>query len=311
MLINKYGTPDEFYAGEIDTPTIKSDEILVKVAGSSVNPIDTVLRQGMLKTFIRLKLPVVLGVDASGVVVEVGASVTRFKQGDKVYAFMGVYRNGGYGEYVAIPEAYAAKTPDNLDLVEAGVVPGVGMTAFEAFTVHAPITKGMHVLVNGATGGVGTYAVQIAKYFGAEVTAVCSTEKIGIAQRLGADTIVDYKKQDVFASAKRYDIILNCVRGISFGKLKRLLKPGGTSIVIAGSPAEAPFIALSNLFSSKKTVTFMVKTDGALLEGLNRLIEQGAVQPIIEKMYSWRELAEAHRHAERGNNVGKIGVAIG
>lgn len=310
MLIKNYGTPDEFYAGEIETPTIKNDEILVKVAASSVNPVDTAIRKGSFKAFIRLKLPTVLGVDTSGVVVEVGSSVRKFKQGDRVYAFTGVNRNGGYGEFAAIPESFAAIIPANLDITEAGVVPGVGMTAYEAFTVHAPITKGMQVLINGATGGVGTYAVQIAKYFGAEVTAVCSTDKISIAKELGADTVIDYKKQDLFATTEKYDIVLNCVRGIPFRRLKSLLKPGGKSIIIAGIPAEIPLIPLSNLFSSRKTISFMVKTDGKILNGLSELIQRGAVRPVIEKIYSWNELPEAHRQAERGNNVGKIGITI-
>jgi len=310
MLIKKYGNPDEFYLGNTNKPTIKEDEILIKVYGSSVNPVDTSIRKGYLKSFVRLKLPAILGVDASGEVVEAGKSVRKFKVGDKVYAFMGISNNGGYGEFISIPETFAAKIPDNLDVTEAGVVPGVGMTAYEAFTIHAPVKIGMKVLIIGATGGVGTYAIQIAKYLGAEVTAVCRSEKVNLARLLGADYVVDYKSQNILSTKERYDVVLNCVRGIGFGKIKSLLKSGGKSIVIAGSPLELPFIKLSNLFSSKKTIPFFVKTDGTILERLSQLIQAGHVKPVIDKIYSWKELSEAHICVERGGVTGKIGISV-
>lgn len=310
ILIKKYGSPDVFEVGEIETPKTSVGEILVKLYGSSVNPVDTGIRGGLLKSFVRLKLPAVLGVDVSGVVVEVGKNVDKFKIGDKVYAFMGINKNGGYGEYATIPETFAAMLPENLDITIAGTVPGVGMTAYEAFTVHAPIQPGMKVLINGASGGVGTYAIQIAGHFGAEVTGVCNTERIGLVKQLGADKIIDYKKQNLFETQEKYDIILNCVRGIGFNKFKKLLKPGGKSILIAGSPLEIPLLKLSNLFSSKKTIPFFVKTDGKILEGLSQLIQSGIVKPVVEKTYSWKELSQAHRHMEAGKIAGKIGVAI-
>ncbi|MFC5271181.1 NADP-dependent oxidoreductase [Adhaeribacter terreus] len=310
MLIRKYGDLDVFEWGEVDPPILKEDEMLVKVYGSSVNPVDASIRKGYLKSFVRLKLPAVLGVDASGEVVKVGKAVRKFSVGDKVYAFMGISNNGGYGEFISIPETFAAKVPDNLDLTEAGVVPGVGMTAYEAFTVHAPVRKGMKVLIIGATGGVGTYAIQIAKHLGAEVTAVCSSEKINLARQLGADQLVDYRSENILNTNERYDVILNCVRGIGFGKLKRLLKPGGKSIVIAGSPLELPLIKLSNLFSSKKTVPFFVKTDGAVLENLSQLIRACHVKLVIDRIYSWKDLPEAHARVEKGGITGKIGIAI-
>lgn len=310
ILINQYGTPDVFYFGEIETPKIKGDEILVKVFGSSVNPVDAGIRRGLLKSFVRLKLPAVLGVDVSGKVVETGRAVSRFKVGDNVYAFLGIHRNGGYGEFAAIPQSFAALIPDNLNITEAGTVPGVGMTVYEAFTVHAPVKKGMLVLINGASGGVGTYAIQVAKYFGAEVTAVCSTERIDLAKQLGAEKIIDYKKQNILNTTERYDVILNCVRGIGFRQLKKLLKPGGKSIVIADNPMKFPLMKLSNLFSSRKTIPFIVKTEGKILEGLSKLIQSGKIKPVIEKIYPWKDLSQAHKHMESGKIAGKIGIKI-
>jgi NADPH:quinone reductase-like Zn-dependent oxidoreductase len=249
-------------------------------------------------------------VDVSGEVVEVGKKVSKFKTGDKVYAFTGISRNGGYGEYIALPGSFAAIVPQNLNIIDAGVVPGVGMTAYEAFTIHAPIKPGMKVLINGASGGVGTYAIQIARHFGAQVTAVCSTEKVELTKELGADKIIDYNKQNILHSEEKYDIILNCVRGIGFRKFLKLLRPGGRSVVIAGSPLEIPLIKLSNLFSFKKTIPFFVKSDGRILEGLSSLIRQDRVKPVIEKTYVWKDLAQAHRHVESGKIAGKIGVSM-
>lgn len=310
LLIKKYGDPDVFEYGEIKTPDIKDDEILVRVYGSSVNPVDAGIRRGLLRTFVRLKLPAVLGVDVSGEVVKTGKKVSKFKKGDRVYAFTGIFKNGGYGEYIAMPASFPAVIPESLNITEAGVVPGVGMTAYEAFTLHAPIKPGMKVLINGATGGVGTYAIQIARHFGANVTAVCSTERVELARQLGANEIIDYKKQNLLDTEEKYDIILNCVRGIGFRKFLNLLKPGGKSLVITGSPLEMPLIRLFNLFSSKKTISFFVKTDGEILEGLSSLIRLGKVKPVIEKMYAWKDIAQAHRQMESGKIVGKIGVSI-
>jgi NADPH:quinone reductase-like Zn-dependent oxidoreductase len=310
MLINSYGSPDMFGYGDIETPAISESEILVRVKGSSVNPVDCGIRAGLLKSFVRLKLPAVLGVDVSGEVVEAGRNVTKFKVGDKVYAFMGIKRNGGYGEFVAIPESFAARTPRNISVAEAGVVPGAGMTAVEAFTTHAALKAGDEVLINGAAGGVGTYAIQIAKRMGAHVTAVCSAGKINLARELGADSVIDYSREDLHGTKTRYDVILNCVRGMSDMKLARLLKPRRTLVSIVGNPLLIPFLKLRNLFSSKKVIAFFVATDGENLQKLTEWIEQGKVKPIVEKTYSWKQLADAHRHCETGRVAGKIAIEV-
>ncbi|HLA40267.1 MAG TPA: NAD(P)-dependent alcohol dehydrogenase [Candidatus Glassbacteria bacterium] len=310
MLIRAYGGPEVFEYGEIETPRIDENEILVKANGSSVNPVDCMIRRGLLKNFIRLKLPAALGVDVCGEVAEVGKNVRRFKPGDVVYAFLGLARSGGYGEYVKIPEAYAALAPANIGRSEAGVVPGVGLTALEAFKDHAPLAAGQKVLINGASGGVGTFAVQIAKSQGAEVTAVCSSAKIDLVKQLGADHAIDYTTEDLYSPAARYDVILNCVRGTSNKKLRNLLVSGGKLLIITGTPLQIPLFKLMNLFSSKKSILFFVKPIGGNLQILTKLIEEGKVRPVIEKTYSWKELAQAHRHCETGRVRGKIAIAI-
>lgn len=309
MLIRRYGGPEVFEPGEIEKPRPAHDEVLVRVRASSVNPVDAGIRSGALKMFVRLTLPAVLGVDVAGEVVEVGDTVRRFAKGDRVFAFTGIDRGGGYGEFAAVPEAFLARVPAVLSWPEAGTVPGVGLTAYEAFTVHAPVQPGMRVFINGGAGGVGTYAIQVAKALGAEVTATCSEAKAGLVRELGADHVIDYTKGDPFASGKdSFDVVLNCVRGPSLSPMRGLLKGGGALVTVTGTPIDMATSKVRNLFSSRRTIAFLVQTSGALLEGLAKLIEGGKVKPVVERTYSWAELAEAHRRVETGRVAGKVAV---
>jgi NADPH:quinone reductase-like Zn-dependent oxidoreductase len=299
MLIHRYGGPEVFEPGEIATPRPGRGEVLVRVCSSSVNPVDCGIRAGMLKSFNRLRLPAVLGVDVAGEVAELGEGVTRFSPGDRVFAFTGIKVGGGYGELVVLPESYLGRVPAALSWAEAGTVPGVGATAYEAFTVRAPLKPGMRVFINGAAGGVGTYAIQIAKALGAEVTATCSEAKASIVRDLGADHVIDYTKGDPFASGHgTFDVVLDAVRGTSLARLRQLLRPGGVLVTINGLPWDVPVAWLRNLVSSRRTVVFFVKTSGALLDGLAKMIEKGQVRPVVEKTYTWDELPEAHRRVE-------------
>jgi NADPH:quinone reductase-like Zn-dependent oxidoreductase len=309
MLIRRYGGPEVFEAGEVPSPRPGRGEVLVRVRGSSVNPVDCGIRAGMLRSFVRLRLPAVLGVDVAGEVVEVGEGVTRLSRGDRVFAFTGLELGGGYGELLAVPETYLGRVPAALSWAEAGTVPGVGATAYEAFTVHAPLRPGMRVFINGAAGGVGTYAIQIAKALGAEVTGTCSGSKATLVRELGADHVVDYTKGDPFASGHgTYDVVLDAVRGTSLARLRKLLRPGGVLVTINGYPWDAGLAWIRNLISSRRTVVFFVKTSGALLDGLTKMIEAGQVRPVVEKTYSWDELAGAHSRVETGRVAGKVAV---
>jgi NADPH:quinone reductase-like Zn-dependent oxidoreductase len=310
MLIYKYGSPEVFEWQDYHVPQLKEDEILIKVFGSSVNPVDCAFRQGHLKTFFKLNFPAILGVDVSGIVELTGKNVTQFSVGDRVYAFTGLDRNGAYAEYAAIPESYAAIIPENMDVTQAGAVPVVGLTAYEAFVDIAPLQKGMNVLINGAGGGVGTFAVQIAKAMGAHVTGVCSESKALLVKNLGADTVVNYHRENIFHSNKTFDVILNCVRGSDIGKWKSLLNNHGKQIVIAANPVQMPMISLSNIFSTRKSIIFNVKPDGKALKELSELILSGKVKPVISKTFSLEELAMAHQHCETENVAGKIAITI-
>jgi NADPH:quinone reductase-like Zn-dependent oxidoreductase len=309
MLIRRYGGPDNLELGEVPAPRPGPGEVLLRVRASSVNPVDAAIRAGMLKYFVRLRLPAVLGVDIAGEVVELGAGVTRFVVGDRVFAYMGIGRGGGYAELAVVPESFLGHVPASLSWAEAGTVPGVGATAFEALTAHAPVRAGMKVFVNGGAGGVGTYAIQIAKALGAEVTATCSASKEALVRELGADHVIDYTKGDPFATGRdAYDVVLNCVRGPSLAPMRALLRAGGVIVTVTGMPQDSVFAKVRNLFSSRRTVVMTVDTSGANLDGLAKMIERGDVRPIVEKTYGWSELAEAHRRVEAGRVAGKIAI---
>lgn len=310
MLIYKYGSPNVFEWQDVHVPQIKDDEILIKAFGSSVNPVDCAFRQGRLKTIFRFDLPIVLGVDVSGIVEKTGKKVTRFSAGDRVYAFLGLNRNGGYAEYVAIPESYAALIPDNMPVSQAGVVPVAGLTAWQAFTEVAPVTAGMKVLINGAGGGVGTFAIQIAKAKGAHVTAVCSESKALMVKNLGANTVINYHRENIFHSDKKFDVLLNCVRGAEINKWKDLLNQNGRQIVIAANPVQMPFISLMNIFSSRKSIIFNVRADGQSLQQLSAFITSAKIKPVISKTFHLEELAHAHEFFEQGGMAGKIAIVI-
>ncbi|MBL8715040.1 MAG: NADP-dependent oxidoreductase [Myxococcales bacterium] len=309
MLIRRYGGPEVFERGEVTTPRPGRGEVLVRVQSSSVNPVDCGIRAGKLKSFNRLRLPAVLGVDVAGEVAELGEEVTRFSPGDRVFAFTGIKVGGGYGEGVVLPESYLGRVPAVLSWAEAGTLPGVGATAYEAFTVHAPLEPGMRVFINGAAGGVGTVAIQIAKALGAEVTTTCSGAKASVALGLGADYVVDYTKSDPFGSGHgTFDVVLDAVRGTSLARLRKLLRPDGVLVTVNGLPWDVPAAWLRNLVSSRRTVVFFVRSSGAMLDGLATMIENGQVRPVVERTYTWDELGEAHRRVETGRVVGKVAV---
>jgi NADPH:quinone reductase-like Zn-dependent oxidoreductase len=311
MLVHRYGSPDVFALGEAPMPTIGAKDVLVRVRGSSVNPIDCHMRNGDMRAWLRTKLPAVLGVEVAGEVVEVGPEVRRFQPGDRVYAYVGPQRAGGYGEFIGLPESVAAKIPKNLKTEEAGVVPGVGLTAYEAFVLHAPIEKGMRVLVNGAAGGVGTFAVQIAKARGAHVTGVCRGAKAPYVRRIGADAVVDYEAEDILKSTRRFDVILQAARTDQLGGLRGLLKPGGRLVTITGGPLTYVGAKIRNAVSKQKTISFFVKSDGANLEALSKMIEDNQVRAYVDHSYPWQELPEAHRRVETGRVTGKVAIRVG
>jgi NADPH:quinone reductase-like Zn-dependent oxidoreductase len=206
-VINGYGAPEVLQYTEVEKPQIKPNQMLVRVYASSVNPIDWKIRKGMLKVLTGNKFPMILGFDVSGEVVEVGTQVTQFKPGDSIYAHLNQLPGGAYAEYAAVAEKSAAAKPTNMSHEEAAAVPLAAMTALQAWRDEGNLKLGQKVLINGASGGVGTFAVQIAKVLGAEVTAVCGTRNLEMVKSLGADRLIDYKQQDFTKDTTKYENI--------------------------------------------------------------------------------------------------------
>jgi len=227
VFYNRYGSPDVLEIGELEKPTINDDEILVKAYASSVNPVDWKIRKGSLKIFTGKKFPKGVGADTVGTVVEVGEKVTGFDIGDEVYGKLSGFNGSACAEFiVAKPEDLAHK-PKNLDYNEAAAVPLAALTAYQSLINQGGITKSSKVLVNGCSGGVGHFAVQIAKAMGADVTGVCSTKNVKLSKELGADKVIDYTKENVTDNDVKYDIFFDAVANQSYGKIKPILNKNG------------------------------------------------------------------------------------
>jgi NADPH:quinone reductase-like Zn-dependent oxidoreductase len=208
-----------------------------------------------------------------------------------------------------LPEIALARVPSTVDWVQAGTVPGVGATAYEAFTVHAPLAPGMRVFINGGAGGVGTYAIQVAKALGAQVTVTASGAKAGVVRELGADDVIDYTTADPYARVgDGFDVVLNAVRDAPIPRLRGLLRQGGVLVTLTGNPPQAGLAKLHNLVSPTRTVVMYVASSGEILRGLATMIENGQVRPVVEHVYTWDRLADAHRRVETGRVTGKVAV---
>ena len=310
MVINRYGPPEVLEYAALGRPVPKKDELLIKVRATSVNPVECAMRRGELKLFVRLKFPAVLGVDVAGEVVEMGQAVNDFRVGHAVYAFIALSQSGGYAEYAAVRAAWAGRKPANLSYVEAAVVPGVGLTALQALRDRAGVQAGQQVLINGGAGGVGTLAIQIARALGARVTAVCSTPKVDLVRRLGAERVIDYTREDLTKDRDCYDVILDCVGNQSFWTYRRMLRAGGIHVAITPTPKQFLFGKLSMLTPGKTSQVFLVQPDGKDLEFLGGLIEAGQVQPVIDRTYTLLRMVEAHRYIETKRATGKVAVTV-
>jgi len=307
MVIRQYGSAEVLQYEDVETPKIQPDQLLVKVYASSVNPVDWKIRQGMLRLITGEKFPQILGFDVSGEVVEVGSQVQRFSPGDQIYADLPL-PGGTYAEYCAVSEKYAALKPTNMTYEQAAVVPLAALTALQALVNLGNIQSGQTVLINGASGGVGTFAVQIAKALGAEVTAVCSSKNLELVKSLGADHLIDYKQQDFTQDAKLYNIIFDAVDRSSFSNCNKILKSEGIYIFTLPTLENLIQIALTALIPGKKAKFILCQPNSQDLLYLKELIEAGKIRSIIDRTYPLQELAAAHLYSESERTVGKIAI---
>lgn len=309
VIINQFGNPNVLEYTDMDLPPLTPERLLIKVHASSINPVDWKIRKGMLKILMGRKFPIRLGSDFSGVVMAVGERVTGFQIGDEVYGFLNPTVGGTYGDYVtASPECLCLK-PRNLTHLQAAAVPLAASTALQALQNQGKIKKGQKILINGASGGVGTFAVQIAKVWETEVTAVCSTKNIPLVQRLGTDDVIDYTHEDFTTTGQQYDIIFDVVSNRSFTDCKKSLLPGGVYITLLPS-LDLVFKSFLNLFSRKKIKFVLANSNSQDLQMLKGWIEQGKITPIIDRTYPLSEIALAHTYSEEGHAVGKIVITI-
>lgn len=310
-VIARYGPPNVFEIRDVPQPEIGPGKVLVRVHAASVNPVDWRIRSGSLRFVLPTRLPLILGYDIGGVVAEVGPGVSEFKPGDEVFAYIDTFlRGGGYAEFASVSRRVLAPKPANLGFVEAAAVPLAATTALQALRDYGQIHSKSQVLVNGASGGVGTFAVQIAKMFGAEVTGVCGPNNVELVQQLGADRVVDYTKTDFTQESRQYDIVLDAVAKSSYTACRRVLKPNGHYISTLPSPKQFLRQGLTWLLGGQRSHTFFARPDGGDLRHLKDLIESGKVRPIIDRTFSLEEVAQAHELSQAGHARGKLVLQV-
>ena len=325
LVLGSYGSPDHLDLTAVDTPVPAADEVLVRVRATSVNPYDWHHMRGeprvarMMPGTLGLRAPKlrILGGDMAGQVEAVGEDVTEFRPGDDVFALL---EQGGFAEYVSVPERLLARKPGNLSYEQAAAVPMAATTALLGLRDVARIDPGQKVLVNGASGGVGTFAVQIARALGARADAVCSLPNADLARSIGADDVIDYTSQDFTRSGRRYDVLLDIAGSRPVFACRRVLAPRGTLVLIGGpagrwlQPAGHMFsaLAMAPLVSQRIAMadTLSCTAKKQILMTLTTLIEDGKVTPVISRRYPLCDIQEAVRYQEQGHAAGKVVVTI-
>lgn len=329
FLINRYVKGGSLRFIVSPEPELRENDVMVEIHAASVNVLDTKIRDGEFKLILPYRLPLILGNDVAGVVVRVGANVRQFKPGDEVYARPAQDRIGTFAEYIAMNEADVALKPKNLSMEEAASIPLVGLTAWQALVEVGKVKPGQKVFIQAGSGGVGTFAIQLAKHLGAYVATTTSTKNVDLVKSLGADVVIDYKTQDFEKVLSGYDLVLNSQDAKTLEKSLGVLKPGGQLISISGppDPAFAKELGL-NLFlqqvmrllsfgirrKSKRQGTsysFMFMTaNGGQLGQITSLIEAGAIRPVVDRVFPFEKTNEALAYVETGRAKGKVVVAV-
>jgi NADPH:quinone reductase-like Zn-dependent oxidoreductase len=329
FLIDRYKKGGALRLGQSPEPQLRENDVMVEVHAASVNLLDAKIRDGEFKLILPYRLPLVLGNDVAGVVVRVGAKVRQFKPGDEVYARPGQDRIGTFAEYIAIDAADVALKPANLRMEEAASIPLVALTAWQVLVERAKLQKGQRVLIHAGSGGVGTVAIQLAKHLGAQVATTTSTANIDLVKSLGADVVVDYKKDDFEKVLKGYDVVLNSLGKDTLEKSLAVLKPGGKLISISGPPDPdfarengsgwllQQVMRLLSLGIRRKAkrlgigYSFVFMTaNGAQLGKITSLIEAGAIRPVIDRVVPFEKTNEALDYVETGRAKGKVVIAV-
>ncbi|MEL3914479.1 NADP-dependent oxidoreductase [Aeromonas caviae] len=329
LTFKRYGKSPEIGFSELPRPTLRPDEMLVEVHAAGLNPIDNMIPSGMFKPVLKFQFPATIGSDLAGVVVEVGDQVTRFKKGDSIFASLFDLGTGSLAEYAVVPERVAAVKPENLDFVQAASIPMVGLTSWQALKERAKVQKGQKVFIPAGAGGIGSFAIQLAKHFGARVGTTTSTGNVQLVSSLGADEVVDYKKQQFEKTLRDYDMVLGTLRGDEIERSINILKPGAKIVSLVG-PLDAAFASARGLnfiirfvfglmsrkimqLAAKREVSYsflFVRPDGGQLSEIGVLLGQERIRPVIDKVFPFGEAKEALEYLAQGRAKGKIVVKM-
>ena len=313
-VIDGYGGPDRFVVREVEKPTPGPGQLLVRVRAASVNPVDWKLRKGQLRLVKPARFPLILGYDVAGEVEAIGAEITRFEPGDPVYALVDSSHGGGYAEYVLVGEEAAAPKPERLSFEEAAAIPVAALTALQALRDKGELAEGERLLVNGAAGGVGHFAVQIGKAQGAWVVGVASGRNQAFLRKIGADREIDYEQEDFTTDEEDYHVVFDTVGKTSFRACDLILEDGGVYVTTTVGPAiflQSAISGLSSLFGpARRARGIIVKPSGQDLGLLGRLVDAGRLRPHVEEVFRLDRIADAHSFSESGRVRGKLVVRV-
>jgi NADPH:quinone reductase and related Zn-dependent oxidoreductases len=323
FIIDKYGTDGRL--GEMPDPTPGDYDVLVEVHAAGLNPLDLMTRAGKFKLLLPYRVPFILGNDLAGVVVGIGPKVSRFKVGDEVYARPDKNKIGTFAELIAVHEADLAVKPTTVSMEEAAALPLVALTAWQAFVERAQVKPGQKVLIHAGSGGLGSMAIQLAKHLGATVATTTSTANVDMVTRLGADVVIDYKKQDFAKELSDYDVVLDTLGGETLEKSLRVLKPGGLAIGVTGPPDAAfardfgwnpalRLVARALSFRTNRrarlhgvTYSFLfMEANGNQLHQIAALVDAGNIQPVVDRVFPFEDTHEALAHLDGGRAKGKV-----
>jgi len=329
FVLERYGKQRALQAADIPMPDLRADEVLVEVHAAGLNLLDVKIRDGEFKLILPYRLPIVLGHDVAGVVVKTGPQARQFKPGDEVYARLDDFRIGALAEFAPVKEASLALKPKGLTMEEAASIPLVGLTAWQALVTKANLQQQQKVFIQAGSGGVGTFAIQLAKHLGATVATTASAGSAALVKSLGADVVIDYKTQDFEDVLRDYDVVLNSQDGKTLEKSLRVLKEGGQLISISGPPDPAfgqaiaanAFVKLAlRLLSSgvrrkarSRGIAYaflFMKANGSQLREITRLIEAGAIRPVLDSIFPFESANEALAYLETGRAKGKVVVKL-
>ncbi len=329
FILKRYGKSDQLEFADIPRPKIKPYEMLVQVHAAGLNPIDYMIPKGVFKPILKLQLPATMGSDLAGIVVEVGSRVTRFKSGDSIFASIFDLGTGALAEFAVVPENVAAIKPENLDFVQAASIPMVGLTSWQALKERAHLKPGQKVFIPAGSGGIGTFAIQLAKHLGATVGTTTSTNNVSLVKSLGADEVIDYKKHEFENVLQGYDAVLGTIRGDGIEKSLRILKPKSRVVSLIGPP-DAAFAHARGMNVLMKFVFWLMSSkiirqakkrgveysfmfahpDGRQLAEIGKLLVAGQILPVIDKVFPFDQTKEALAYLETGRAKGKVVVKV-